>query len=150
MIYGISLLKDNDYIIKSTGRIYFPKIYLLIRNLVKKHDFIADSRRFNFLKWKKNYVLSNLFIFNVKWYKENLYDKKESMTKLKITHFETLLYFLLKDQQSINNNIMLRFPFNVNPVGIGAHWGVNYQSSKKRIEYLIRGIFRIIFPQIWI
>jgi len=149
-INQISLLKDNDFIIKSTGRIYFPKIYLLTQNIERSHDFIADSRRFNFFKWHKNYVLSNLFIFNVKWYKQNLFDKKGNMIKLKISHFETLLYYLLKEKQLENNNIILRFPFNINPVGIGAHWDVNYQSSKKRIEYFIRGIFRKIFPQIWI
>lgn len=150
VISQISLLKDNDFIIKSTGRIYFPKIYLLTQNLMNSHVFIADSRRFNFLKWHKNYVLSNLFIFNVKWYKENLFDKKESMVKLKISHFETLLYYLLKEKQFVNKSIILRFPSNINPVGIGAHWDINYQSLRKRIEYLIRGIFRKIFHQIWI
>jgi len=149
-ISQISLLKDNDFIIKSTGRIYFPKIYLLTKNVLKSHLFVADSRRFNFLKWNKNYVLSNLLIFNVKWYKENLFAEKENMINLKISHFETLLHCLLKDQQSVNSNIILRFPCNVNPVGIGAHWDVNYQSLKKRIEYFIRGIFRKIFPKIWI
>ncbi len=148
VVSEISLLKDNDFIIKSTGRIYFPKIYLLTQNLVKSHVFIGDSRRFNFLKWHKNYVLSNLLIFNVKWYKENLLAKKEIMLGLKISHFETLLFYLLNKQKS--SSITLRFPYNVNPVGIGAHWDVNYQSLKKRIEYLIRGIFRKIFPQIWI
>ena len=93
-------------------------------------------------------MLSNLLIFNVKWYKENLLAKKEIMLGLKISHFETLLFYLLNKQKS--SSITLRFPYNINPVGIGAHWDVNYQSLKKRIEYLIRGIFRKIFPQIWI
>jgi len=149
-ICEISLLKDNDFIIKSTGRIYFPKIYLLTKKILKSHLFVADSRKFNFWIWNKNYVLSNLLIFNVKWYKENLFAEKENMINLKISHFETLLHYLLKDKQLVNNNIILRFPYNVNPVGIGAHWDVNYQSLKKRIEYLIRGIFRKILPQIWI
>lgn len=147
-IIQISLLKDNDFIIKSTGRIYFPKIYLLTQNLVKSHFFIGDSRRFNFFKWSKNYVLSNLLIFNVKWYKDNLLAKKEIMIDLKISHFETFLFYLLNKQKS--SYIILRFPININPVGIGAHWDVNYQSSKKKFEYLIRGIFRKIFPKIWI
>jgi hypothetical protein len=116
---------------------------------VKSHVFIADSRRFNFWIWNKNYVLSNLFIFNVKWYKENLLAERERMLKLKISHFETLLYYLFHHKQ-LKNFIELRFPININPIGIGAHWDVNYQSLKKKIEYLIRGIFRKIFPQIWI
>jgi hypothetical protein len=148
VVSEISLLKDNDFIIKSTGRIYFPEIYLLTKKVVESHVFIADSRRFNFFKWSKNYVLSNLLIFNVKWYKDNLLTKKEIMIDLKISHFETFLFYLLNKQKS--SSIILRFPININPVGIGAHWDVNYQSSKKKFEYLIRGIFRKIFPQIWI
>lgn len=148
VVSEISLLKDNDFIIKSTGRIYFPEIYLLTKKVVESQVFIADSRRFNFFKWSKNYVLSNLLIFNVKWYKNNLLTKKEIMIDLKISHFETFLFYLLNKQKS--SSIILRFPININPVGIGAHWDVNYQSSKKKFEYLIRGIFRKIFPQIWI
>lgn len=149
VISQISLLKDNDFIIKSTGRIYFPKIYLLTQNLMNSHVFIADSRRFNFLKWHKNYVLSNLLVFNIKWYKNNLLAKKEIMINLKISHFETLLFYLLNKKQS-SNAIILRFPFNINPVGVGAHWDVNYQSFNKKLSYIIRAIFRKILPQVWI
>lgn len=122
---------------------------MLTKNTLQSHVFIADSRRFNFWIWNKNYVLSNLFIFNVKWYKENLFGEKENMLNLKISHFETLLYYLFHNKQLVIF-IILRFPVNINPVGIGAHWDVNYQSLKKRIEYFIRGIFRKICPQIWI
>jgi len=149
VINQISLLKDNDYIIKSTGRVYFPKISLLTQKILNTQVFIADSRHFNFFIWHKNYVLSNLFIFNIKWYKNNLLAKKEIMINLKISHFETLLFYLLNKKQA-TNSILLRFPFNINPVGVGAHWDVNYQSSNKKLSYIIRAIFRKIFPQVWI
>ncbi|MFZ4796131.1 MAG: hypothetical protein ACOYMA_01470 [Bacteroidia bacterium] len=148
-INQITLLKDNDYIIKSTGRVYFPKISLLTQKLLNTQVFIADSRRFNFFVWHKNYVLSNLFVFNIKWYKNNLLAKKEIMINLKISHFETLLFYLLNKKQS-SNAILLRFPFNINPVGVGAHWDVNYQSFNKKLSYIIRAIFRKILPQVWI
>lgn len=145
----ITLLNDNDFLIKTTGRVYFSKISSLLIKTVPRYGFIADSRKFNFGKWKKNYVLSNLFIFNLLWYKKNLFDKKKLMIELEATHFETLLYkLLLKDK--IDKNVLLRFPINVNPIGFGAHWNINYQSFNKRLSYLLRGIFRMILPNIWI
>lgn len=145
----ITLLNNNDFIIKTTGRVYFPKISSLLLNTVPKYSFIADSRNFNFGKWKKNYVLSNLFIFNLQWYKENLFDKKRLMLELGVTHFETLLHKLLVVNK-VDKDVLLRFPFNVNPIGFGAHWNINYQSFDKRLSYLLRAIFRKIVPNIWI
>jgi len=145
----ITLLNDNDFIIKTTGRVYFPKISSLLVKTVPSYNFIADSRNFNFGKWKQNYVLSNLFIFNILWYKENLFDKKRLMMALEATHFETLLYKLLL-KSKIDKNVLLRFPINVDPTGFGAHWNINYQSFNKRLSYLLRGVFRMILPNIWI
>jgi len=145
----ITLLNDNDFIIKTTGRVYFPKISSLLVKTVLRYNFIADSRDFCFGKWKKNYVLSNLFIFNIHWYKENLFDKKRLMLELGVTHFETLLYKLLLVNK-VDKKVLLRFPINVNPVGHGAHWNVNYQSFSKRLSYLLRAVFRKILPNIWI
>lgn len=145
----ITLLNDNDFIIKTTGRVYFPKIYSLLVKTVPRYNFIADSRNFNFGKWKHNYVLSNLFIFNILWYKENLFDKKRLMLELGVTHFETLLYKLLLVNKA-GKDVLLRFPINVNPVGHGAHWNINYQSLDKRLGYLLRAIFRKMLPNFWI
>ncbi len=144
----ITLLNDNDFIIKTTGRVYFPKISSLLVKTVLRYKFIADSRNFNFGKWKHNYVLSNLFIFNILWYKENLFDKKSLMLELDVTHFETLLYKLLLVNK-VGKDVLLRFPINVSPVGHGAHWNVNYQSLDKRLGYLLRAIFRKILPNFW-
>jgi len=150
VIENYTLLKDNDYIIKSTGRVYFPKISSLTKITVPKFEFIADSRNFSFLKWKQHYVLSNLFIVKVEWYKKKILNKRNLMSTVKLTHFETFLYYLLFNEIAKSNNILLRFPFNVNPVGVGAHWNVNYQSLSKKIASFLRGIMRFLFSSIWI
>jgi hypothetical protein len=100
-------------------------------------------------KWKQNYVLSNLFIFKILWYKKNLFDKKRLMLEFGVTHFETLLHKLLLVNK-VDKDVLLRFPINVNPVGHGAHWNVNYQSLNKRLSYVLRAIVRKILPNIWI
>ena len=145
----ITLLNDNDFIIKTTGRVYFPKISSLLVKMVPSYNFIADSRNFNLGKWKQNYVLSNLFIFKILWYKKNLFDKKRLMLEFGVTHFETLLHKLLLVNK-VDKDVLLRFPINVNPVGHGAHWNVNYQSLNKRLSYVLRAIVRKILPNIWI
>jgi hypothetical protein len=145
----ITLLNDNDFIIKTTGRVYFPKISSLLVKTVPSYNFITDSRNFNLGKWKQNYVLSNLFIFNILWYKENLFDKKRLMLTFEVTHFETLLHKLLVGNK-VDKDVLLRFPMNVNPIGFGAHWNINYQSLDKRLGYLLRAIFRKMLPNFWI
>ncbi|MEI7977941.1 MAG: hypothetical protein WCI53_03785 [Bacteroidota bacterium] len=148
VINEVSLINNEDFIIKATGRIYFPQISKLIFKTIPQYNFVADSRIYSFLKWNKNYVLSDLFITKVDWYINNLLYKKNVMIELNVSHFETLLFKEVYDKHK--KNILLRFPFNVNPVGLGAHWNVNYQSIQKKISYNFRAIFRYLFPKIWI
>jgi len=149
VINEVAIISKEDFLIKATGRIYFPKISKLISKTIPQYNFVADSRIYSFLNWNKNYVLSDLFITKVDWYKNNLLDKRNIMIELNASHFELLLYKLLYKNNELKN-ILLRFPFNVNPVGLGAHWNVNYQSIQKKISYNFRAIFRILFPKIWI
>jgi hypothetical protein len=68
------------------------------------------------------------------------------MTSGVTSHFETLYYHLLKPLSQKDKRILLRFPFNVDPVGYGAHWNVNYNSFPKKIESVLRGITRVLVP----
>lgn len=144
-----NIIESEKFFIKCTGRIYFPNVSKLINKTIPTFNFVADSRIYRLLKWKKSYVLSDLFISNVNWYKKNLMNKKDKMQVLQASHFEILLFKLLYKNKR-QKNVLLRFPMNVNPIGTGAHWNVSYQSFDKKISYIFRGICRKLFPNFWI
>ncbi|GEO10449.1 hypothetical protein [Segetibacter aerophilus] len=142
-----ALLIKAEYIVKVTGRLYFPRLARLIDEvLVKKYDVIADSRDFDFFKLKKHYVLTTLFIVQKDFYMEVLYNSKRKMSP-HLHHMELVYFNILKPLAKIKNKtVQIRFPFNVEPTGIGAHWGVDYKSKKKRFESYLRALFRFILP----
>jgi hypothetical protein len=140
-INNSDLISRSQYFIKVTGRIYFPKLERLIQKTEGYH-FVADSR-----DWKKRrYVLTTIFISSISFYKKQLYNIKYKLSP-NMTHMETLFYRTLKPLLNDKaNKVLLRFPFNVNPVGIGSHWGKDYSSFKIKIENVIRGIARVLVP----
>ncbi len=141
----------NEFIIKVTGRIFFPSISKLLNKFHAEMLFIADSRKIKFLSYNRNYVLTNLFVCNVDFFKNYLTNISEVMRVNGIKHLETVFMYVLfplylKDPMKIK----LRFPVNIDPIGIGAHWNVNYQSFTKVIGSTIRGIARKFISQIWL
>jgi hypothetical protein len=65
-----------------------------------------------------------------------------------ISHFETCYFNFLQPLSVTNKNIVTRFPINVNPIGIGAHWSSNYNSLSKKIIYFIKGVLRVVYPSL--
>lgn len=140
-------LSPDDYFIKATGRLYFPEISKLISITIPNYLFVADSRIYNFLGKQNKHILTTMFICRVDFYKKNIFNKKEKMLDLPNSLFETLLVELLYKK---GQNILLRFPFNLNPIGIGAHSNKNYGSFKNSFMNTIRATFRKIAPDFWI
>lgn len=140
-------LSDEDYIIKVTGRLYFPKISKLISVCLPHYLFVADSRIYNFLGKQNKYILTTVFISRVDFYKNYIFNKKEKMKEMKVSLFEKFLVELLYKK---NQNILLRFPFNIDPIGIGAHSNKNYGSLKNAFLNSVRGLLRKILPHFWI
>jgi hypothetical protein len=140
-------LSDEDYFIKVTGRLYFPQISKLISISIPHYLFVADSRIYNFLGKQNKYILTTVFISRVDFYKNHIFNKKDKMKELNVSLFETLLFELLcKELQ----DILLRFPFNLDPIGIGAHTNKNYGSLRNLFLNSIRAISRKILPDFWI
>lgn len=141
------LLTNEDYVIKVTGRLYFPDLSKLISFSIPRYLFVADSRIYNFLGIQNKYILTTLFISRVDFYKNHIFNKRLTMKQLNISFFEKLLIHLLY-QKTLN--IMLRFPFNLDPIGIGAHTNKNYGSFKSSLKNNIRSVSRKIFPDFWL
>jgi hypothetical protein len=146
-----TLINQSDYIIKVTGRLYFPKLGKLLKRLPNGFDLAIDSRDYKFWKYRKSYVVTTIFVVSKKFYNTFLFNAKSQMVPGINSHIEKAYYKILKPLSFKNDNrIILRFPFSMNPIGIGAHGNVNYRSKKKLIESKIRDLTRIIFPNFWI
>jgi hypothetical protein len=143
-----SIINDTTFFIKVTGRLYFPELSKLLSTVTDTTKFIADSRDYQLGNRKKQYVITTLLVINRSFYKQKLMYARRAMQPSVSGHFETLYYQILKPLEMKDQQVVLRFPFNVNPVGYGAHWNVNYNSFSKRIESVIRGIARYCIP--WI
>lgn len=140
------LLHETPFFIKVTGRLFFPRLSKLIRTENTCFNFLADSRDYAFGAKQKRYIVTTLLIIKFDFYKRKLLGVRHDMREGVSSHFETLYYNLLKPLSLKDKSILLRFPFNVDPVGYGAHWNVNYNSVLKRVESTIRGIARVLLP----
>jgi len=144
------LIAESDYIIKATGRLYFPKLRELLSKLPADFKIAIDSRDYNILKREKHFLVTTIFVFSKAFYNDVLYDAKAKLTT-KHVHIEKLYFSILKPLYlNKENGVILRFPFSVDPVGIGAHFNVNYSSKKKRFESAFRDIVRVLVPNLWI
>ncbi|MBU6157577.1 MAG: hypothetical protein KGP35_00975 [Bacteroidetes bacterium] len=140
------LIHQTSYFIKVTGRLYFPKLSKLIGTMHGSIRFLSDSRDYAFAGKEKRYIVTTLLMIQTDFYREKLWKARNEMMPGIYSHFETLYYQLLKPLSSKDKSILLRFPFNVDPVGYGAHWNVNYNSFPKKIESALRAIARVILP----
>ena len=108
---------------------------------------MSDCRDYSFGKRKRQFIVTTLLIIQRQYYLSDLLNLRHLMQPETNSHFEKIYYYKLKPLED-NRSVILRYPFNVEPVGYGAHWNVNYNSFQKRLESGIRGIFRILFPKI--
>ena len=146
------LIADSSHIIKVTGRLYFPQLFRLLKEIPENIEFASDSRDYHIGGRSEHYIVTTLFIVEKRFYSSYLYNAKSSMnTTFEYSLEETLFFQILKPLFiSKLNHIILRFPFTLTPVGFGAHWNIDYNTFKKRTSTLIRDIFRVILPAFWI
>lgn len=144
------LLHQANYIIKATGRLYFPALSKLLDTIKANQVFISDSRDFDFLNQSHHYVLTTLFIAQKQFYLKYLYKAKDTMVK-STSLMELLFYHILKPlHNTAPEKVVLRFPFNVNPVGVSATLNKSYVSKKQKIVFMFRGVCRVLFPSFWV
>lgn len=145
------LIQSSDSFIKTTGRLYFPKLSKLLDKISLHCDFASDARDYSYKKISKHYVITTLFVVQKEFYKKVLHNTRLKMLSIGESHIETLYYYILKPMYTKSSQkVILRFPFNVDPVGVGAHWNTSYNSFRKKSESFVRSIFRIVAPSLWI
>jgi hypothetical protein len=141
-------INETDSFIKVTGRLYFPNLSKLLNRIKVTNDITIDFKDYKFFSIKKQYALTTLIVINNDFFVQNLYGIKSKMVTENISHFETYYYKFLQPLSLKNPNIVTRFPINVNPIGVGAHWSTNYNSLSKKIIYFFKGILRVIYPSL--
>ncbi|MBC7888338.1 MAG: hypothetical protein H7Z13_10660 [Ferruginibacter sp.] len=137
---------QTDFFIKVTGRLYFPTLSKLLKKVSIKNRILIDFKDFKFFNIQKHYAVTTLIIIRNDFYRDILFGAKTKMEPVNGNHFETCYYNILKPLSG-NKDIITRFPFNVNPVGYGAHLDVNYGSFNKRFANVVRKILRIVYPK---
>jgi hypothetical protein len=144
------LWRDDDWVIKVTGRLYFPEINKLINLLNSSNLFVCDVRSKRWNKSGQSYIPSSIFAFKVGFFNKYLLNFKSEMKELNKSHLELFLFYKIMPLiHSNKNKIIVRLPFNLNPVGVGAHWNKNYESRTERLIQGIRAILRKFTPFIW-
>ena len=139
------IIRADSILIKTTGRLYFPKLNRLLDTEDKmQYDFFADSRDYKLGKIEKRYLVTTIFLVKPIFYKEHLYNVKWELPAGKASHMETLYFRIIKSLKGYNTK--LGFPCRVDPVGIGAHSSNNYDSFKKRIESSLLFFMRKLLP----
>lgn len=140
-------IEHTQFIIKVTGRLYFPQLNKLIKTVQPENKVIIDFKDYHFFKIHHHYAITTLIIIQNDFYRKNLLNAKKYMVKGHTDHFETLYFNILKPLALNDNNVITRFPFNVDPVGVGGHSNVDYNSFSKNIQSFIRQVCRIILPK---
>ena len=139
------LINEYPVFIKATGRLFFSNLSKFVYYCSKnKFEFISDSRDYKFFNIEHHYVVTTLFAVNREFYKKKLYNMKSDLMNGKYTFMEEAYFAYLENEP----NIKLRFPFNIDPIGFGAHANVNYSSINKKMFAFVRGVLRKMLPDL--
>lgn len=143
-----SILKSFDYVVKVTGRLFFPKLRALLDIVRASDEIVIDSRDYSIFS-EQHYCVTTLFVVKYDFYMKYLFNAKRNLT-LGQPYIEHLFFNILKPLLTEEQGIVMRFPIDVPPRGFGAHSNRNYSSFRYRLKNYIRSISRYLFPNIWI
>lgn len=145
------LISRCSHVIKVTGRIFFPGLSRLLDRVRDQHLIVTDCRDFRLFSIRRQMILTTLFIVRKDFYLDKLFNARQQMVTTGTGLIEWMYYQILRPlHRARPNELILRFPFNVEPVGFGAHWNINYGSRKKKLIAMGRGLSRFLFPSVWI
>jgi hypothetical protein len=138
------------YLIKVTGRLTFPDLPRLLDRLPDEYLFAVDSRNsVKFTRVPQVFVTTQLMIFSAEFYRTELAGIREQMLSRNILCIENLFWDKLIPYRG-RNGAILRWPVNVDPVGIAAHWEFDYRSGRKRLLSAARAVARVVTPWWWV
>lgn len=147
------LLAGHPGFIKATGRYTFPDVRRLLDRLPPDFDVAVDCRVCRRPDGKLERLASTpLALFGRDYYARELAPLPEAMVPGPPWNRQQYIEMLLYDRLYPNRHdkgVILRWPCNCEPVGIGAN-GDDYRRWPKRARYAVRAVTRRVFPWLWL
>ena len=145
------LYADSSRLIKATGRYRFPRISRLLDHLPAEFALAADARRNHRFVPKPQQIITAPLILARRDYFERYVRPAWRLLQppppYRGQFVEDVLYDTLIPLAG-QPGIILRWPVNCNPAGIGANGDV-YGTGRKIILSLMRSIMRRLRPNWW-
>jgi len=142
-----ALLADARAFIKATGRLRFSGLSRLLDRLNDDLLFAIDSRRKPF--GGRGSTTTQLMLFNKAFYCAHLTGANAKLKPWVVSHIEDLIYQELAPFEG-RKGAMLRWPVNVDCIGVSATNNTSYTDRRTRMRQTIRGMLRVIAPGLWI
>jgi hypothetical protein len=144
---GISqskLASRSTRLIKLTGRLTFPGLGRLLDWVPDDLQIAADCR----IRGATMFASSQLIIVSKEFYEAHLrgvcYELTAESPYIEELLFDKLIKFRRKE------GVILRWPFNVDPVGVTGHTNRAYRSPSRVLAAAARGIVRKFAPTWWV
>jgi hypothetical protein len=143
-----ALLREEEYFLKATGRLQFRGLTRLLNRLSDEFLFAVDCHRRPFSP-EIGAVATQLMLFNKQFYVSNLVGVNRKLQPWVTSHVEDLLFRELMKFHGAKGAV-LRWPVNVEYVGVSATTNESYSSAGKRLKRTLRAVARIILPWLWL
>lgn len=137
----------TTHMIKVTGRLTFPTLGRALDLTPKPFDVLADFRKLGFPRRGFD-AQTQLFVVSHTFYDRVLRDSRHGMNSTDIRLLEHLIARKLISFRG-RPGIHLRFPCNVEPVGVSGFTSRSYNSPTKALARTTRAILRKIAPNFW-
>ena len=145
------LRTQTTHMIKATGRLKFPTLSKLLDRLPADFDVAADARARKIVRMtpERPFITTQIILFSHWFYERQLQGCYADLGKDGVTLIEWMFYDKLIPLKG-TPGIVLRFPCNVDPVGIPAHRAHSYTHPMRRAVHAFRGATRRLLPNWWI
>ena len=138
------LASHSTRFIKLTGRLTFPRLGKLLDWLPDNLQVGVDCR----IRGANMFVPSQLLIFSKEFYEAQVrglcWEMNAGPPYIEDILFDKVIKFRSKE------GVVLRWPFNVAPVGISGHSNKTYRSPSRVLASATREIIRKVAPTWWL
>ena len=141
------LREATTHLIKVTGRLVFPALGGALDRTPKPFDVLVDLRKLGFPR--RGFDASvQVFVTSHSFYDHVLRGSRFEMNTTDVRLLEHLLARKVAPYRDCPG-VHLRFPINVEPVGMSGFSGRSYSSPKLRFTRAVRAVLRRVAPDYW-
>lgn len=145
------LIGDNSFILKCTGRLFFPRLRHLLHHCPEDYEAIVDCRGIHTHEAGLPIrVRTQLMLFKTEFYRRFIGSQLPCMASRRDSHIEEFIAFCLLKAccETEQIKVLFRFPVPCDPSGISAN-GQNYSGLKTRFRYWLMAQIRRYTPSLY-